>query len=127
MTKKLALFTLVLGALLIIAAQCGGGGPTAGETIFTKNGCIACHTPEDDGSESIGPSLVGIADQAKNTIQTTDYGGTATTVQEYIYESINDPSTHLVEGYVDLMPKAYQLTISADDKEILVNYLVTLK
>jgi hypothetical protein len=47
--------------------------------------------------------------------------------EEYIRQSILDPSAHLVEGYQDLMPKAYSQTLNPEQLNDLVAFLLAQK
>lgn len=67
-------------------------------SAFQKGGCAACHAipgvPNAVGA--IGPDLTNIGEVAAERIGADDYSGTATTAEEYIRESIEDPSAFVV-------------------------------
>jgi cytochrome c oxidase subunit 2 len=77
----------------------------------TSVACGACHTLSDAGTQSsTGPDL----DQSL-----------AGKDAAYINESIVEPDAVVAEGFAaGLMPKDYGQTLSADELEALVNYLV---
>lgn len=113
----------------------GGSSPVAkGEQIYrnASPACVACHSIEP-GVDGAGPSLSGIADHATGILASDDYDGDATNVKEYILESIVDPSAYLVAGdryatgSMSLMPGTYGNTLTDEDLNNLVEYLITLK
>ena len=102
-----------------------------GEALFrsTPPGCFTCHSIAA-GVELAGPSLANMADLAAQRINSDEYQGNATTVEEYIRESIVDPSAYLVPGPIysangqSFMPKQ---ELSEEQIDQLVAYLITLK
>lgn len=109
----------------------------AGKKVLITMGCVGCHTidtiPEALGI--IGPNLTHIATRAASTITTDLYKSTgkATTVREYLQESVFSPSTYLslvcptgpCPDFV--MPRDFKTRISADDLPALLDLLSTLK
>ena len=99
-------------------APTGGGEPTArpaggdaanGESLFTSQGCSACHST---GSNTvIGPGLAGIGDRGDDA---------------YIRDSITDPNAVLVDGFPAVMPETFG-SLPESDLEDLVAYLKTLR
>lgn len=88
------------------------GDATRGATLFNSQGCAGCHST---GSNAlVGPGLGGIKEKA------AALGG-----DEYLVESIKDPSAVIVEGYTPIM----QSFANLDDQAIadLVAYLNTLE
>lgn len=85
------------------------GGPTG-------TACSTCHTL--DGTTLVGPSFQGIADRAGDRVS-------GMTAEEYIHQSIVDPSAHIVEGYDDLMPAIYGQQLSDEQVNELVAFLMT--
>lgn len=127
--KSVRLALTMLGLLLILTA-CGGGAaggtsplgdPQAGRAIFETGGvsqipCAACHTL--DGTPLVGPSLQGISERAGTRIP-------GLSAEEYLRQSITDPSAYLVEGFDDLMNKDYGEKLSEDDINNLIAFLMT--
>lgn len=120
---------LVVVLLSLVAAACSSSEtsdipPTlepqalAGQQVFTLY-CASCHATQPD-MKIVGPSLYGIA-----TIAGTRVPGQDATA--YITESILDPGAHVIEGYQDLMPNTFGKTLSGDDLDALLAYLLTLK
>ena len=91
-----------------------------GEQLYTKNGCVACHSI--DGSDGIAPSWKALFG-AKRAF--TD-GTSAVADENYIKESILYPTEKLVTGYGPIMPSYKGLL---DDKDItaIIEYIKTLK
>ncbi|MFB6262833.1 MAG: c-type cytochrome, partial [Bradymonadaceae bacterium] len=81
-------------------ATSSGQGPVArGRALFQDPdiACNSCHSTAK-GVKKVGPSLAGLPKRAKETIQESDYSGSATTAREYIEESIVDPNAYIVPG-----------------------------
>jgi nitric oxide reductase subunit C len=105
-----------------------------GEVLFreTPPGCTACHSTAP-GVTLAGPSLAQIARRAEQLIAGADYAGSATTAEAYIRESIVNPSAYIVENPAfqsagqSLMPANYGETLTQEQIEHLVAYLVTLR
>ncbi|MGA9120066.1 MAG: cytochrome c oxidase subunit II [Bacteroidota bacterium] len=91
---------------------------SAGEQVFKKYGCAACH--KDVGSTR-GPSLMGLPGSTVSLIE----GQTAVADREYLIESITDPGAKVVAGYKPIMP-TYRTTLSPEQLNELVEYLLTL-
>ena len=91
----------------------GGGGGETGEQIFSSAGCGGCHAFTPAGTDAqVGPSL----DQL-------DPGGAQ--LEEFVRESIVDPNAVLAGGYQpDVMPNTYDKTLSEEQLDALVQYLV---
>ena len=96
------------------AAAPGSNEPAAsgpdignGKDKFKGLGCAGCHTTGSD--KLVGPGLAGISARG----------------DEYIRESIVDPSAVIVDGYNNLMPKSFA-SLKESDLEDLVGYLKTL-
>ncbi len=86
--------------------------------LLEAKDCMTCHSI--DGSEGIGPTLKGV--YGRKTKLTN--GSTITADDVYLRDSIVNPSTTVVAGFDDVMPKP-ELT----DEEVhqIVEYLKTLK
>lgn len=87
-----------------------------GERVFRAQGCTGCHSV--DGTSGIGPSL---KDLYGSEVRFTD--GTSTIADEdYIVESIINPSARITAGYRDQMP-TYQGVLSTAEINGLVAYI----
>lgn len=95
------------------------------EVIFTRAGCPVCHTiPGVTGANGkVGPPLIlGRTGEAR--LKDPSYHGSATTIAEYIAESIMDPGAFVVSGYPSAtMPTWYGTKLSALALEKIVSYL----
>jgi len=116
----------VLGVLLALTA-CGGtgaaeGNVARGQELYTTGGatglpCASCHTL--DGSNLVGPSFQGIATRAAGRIADMP-------AEDYLRASIVSPSTYITPGYTNVMPAVYGETLSEEDIDALVAFLMTL-
>lgn len=100
----------------------GGGAALtpleAGAALFSRMGCAACH---DAGNLSRGPKLQGIFGS-----EVTLRGGDKITVdEEYLRESILNPTAKIVNGYAPLMP-TFAAQLKDDDVLNLIAYLKSL-
>lgn len=92
----------------------------AGEYYFNRLGCTQCHSV--DGTRRVGPSMQGIWGE---TVQFTD--GSSTVVDEnYIRESILDPSARVVAGYPDQM-SPYQGIVTDEQIDVIIEYIKSLE
>lgn len=127
--KQLKTAVLLVGLLLL--AACGGqandepeavvsGDPVTadGEAVFKKN-CAACHAVSAE-TIIVGPSLAGIASRAETRVE-----GLSTA--EYIQFSILRPGDYVVDGFSELMPTNFGTTLSGEELDALVAYLMTLE
>lgn len=92
-----------------------------GAAVFEANGCYACHSL--DGSEKIGPSLLGIWNEQQ---QLSD-GSLVVADRDYVHESILYPQAKLVAGFTDAAMPSYLDLINDNDLEALIDYLETLR
>lgn len=94
-----------------------------GQVVFasTTAGCTACHTISGISTGNIGPVLDGLADRAGTTVE-------GLSAEEYIRQSILDPSAHVVAGYADgIMPQNFGEKLTEEQINDLVAFLLTLK
>ncbi len=126
--------TLVLGSFTVLGIKHlpGGGaggsdGPALaadhpvelGKTLFTKNGCNACHQPTDS---TIAPSLYGIYGGERPLVS----GETVVADEAYLKESILHSRAKIVEGYAASMP-GYESVFSEEEVSHLIAYLQSLE
>jgi len=98
-------------------ASAGLGEAKTGEQIFTAAGCAGCHTFGPAGSSgTIGPSLDELKTQAGNI----EPGKSA---EEYVKESIEDPSAFIVKGYSNVMPQ-FKGKLTDQQIQALVQYIL---
>lgn len=124
------------------AAPAGGapaGGPVPGapvvtgdepvNEIFTKALCFACHNiPGIPGAVgAVGPKLVEKTN-APLRLKDPAYKGKATSVREYIMESIITPSAYLVKPFPDkIMPQDFGKKLNAAALNKIIDYLSQLE
>jgi nitric oxide reductase subunit C len=106
-----------------------------GEFIFrsTPPACFSCHSTSP-GVILAGPSVANMATRAGEVLEDPAYEGSATTPEEFVRESILEPSAYLHPGSPtfsamgqSVMPGNYGETLSAEEVEYLVAYLMTLR
>jgi mono/diheme cytochrome c family protein len=90
----------------------------AGEKLFQELGCIGCHRPDGKG---VGPALSGVFGRPM-----TDPGCGALTVdEEYVRESILNPSATVVAGFAPVMP-TFAGQVTEEQLQALVAYVKSL-
>ena len=105
-----------------------------GQALFgaTPPACFACHSISP-GVNLAGPSLAGIGTRAAATVADPGYKGKAKNAEQYIRESIVEPSAHLVPGPTysangrSFMPDNFGKELTPQQIDQLVAYLATLK
>jgi nitric oxide reductase subunit C len=133
---------LVSGAAIPGTANLGEPAPTAasdepvalGQALFRKTppGCFACHSTAR-GVNLVGPSLADIRTVAAQRTEDPSYQGRATDAPGYIRESILDPNAYVLTGPTyssggrSLMPTGLDASLTAEQVDQLVAYLMTLK
>ena len=79
--------------------------------------CSSCHTT--DGGPHVGPSLQGIFAISAERIE-------GVSASDYLYRSLRDPASYVVDGFSNLMPVFDDSEISPDDLLDLIAYLQEL-
>jgi cytochrome c551/c552 len=97
------------------AGSSAAGDAAAGEALFTDNGCSGCH---QENADQPGPSRTGMGERAATRIEGME-------AADYLHQSIVDPHAFLVEGYGPIMPDTYSESLSEDDINNIVAYLLT--
>jgi cytochrome c oxidase subunit 2 len=90
-----------------------------GEKLFADLSCSTCHRAESD---SRGPSLIGLSG---STVALSN-GATAVADDNYLRESIMNPSARTVRGFQPIMPP-YQGMVSEEHLMQLIAYIKTLR
>ncbi len=94
--------------------------PELGKKLYTKLGCVACHST--DGSIKLAPSFKGIYGKKEELND-----GTFVTVNDdYIRQSILTPQKQVAKGYPPIMP-TFQGRVSERDISGLVAFIKSLK
>jgi cytochrome c2 len=125
--QSLAVVRPTVTALAATAAAGAGPAGAAGGPVQLPVACAACHTiAGTSAAGKVCPDLTHIATVAAERIASADYTGSATTVAEYIHESIVDPNAFIVPGAAyqaagnSLMPAAVGGALSPNDLDALV-------
>jgi nitrite reductase (NO-forming)/hydroxylamine reductase len=103
-------------------------------TVLVKGGCGGCHViPGVPGAEgAIGPNLSEVGEVAQGYLQSGEYSGEATSVEEFIYESLVTPNAfiptdcpggHCQEG---LMPPNFSDLLSEQELRAITSFLASL-
>ena len=136
------LVLLLFVSLFISACASSGADEAAGSAAgnqtavaaLQKGGCTACHViPGVPGAVgNIGPDLSEMRTVAEEYIQSDAYTGHATTVDEYVRESILEPDIFIVPECPNgpcqpgQMPENLADLITDGELEAIVQYLATL-
>jgi cytochrome c oxidase subunit 2 len=99
------------------------GGPTAplqetGKQLFSSLGCSTCHRFDVQGR---GPNLQGVY----NKPVLLEDGRTVTADENYVRESILNPTAKIVSGFKPVMP-TFQGIVSDEQLNALVAYVKSL-
>jgi len=98
-------------------ASAGLAQAKTGEQIFTAAGCAGCHTFSPAGSSgTIGPNLDQLKTQAGKLVP-------GKSADEYIRESIEDPSAYIVKGFPNAMP-SFKGRLTDQLIKALIDYLL---
>jgi mono/diheme cytochrome c family protein len=84
----------------------------AGMQIYLAQ-CASCHGAQ----EGVGPSLADMKDVAASRVE-------GKSAEEYLRESILDPSAYVVPGYEDIMPKTFGEQLTVSDVDSLVQFIM---
>ena len=94
-----------------------GDPVTMGRSVFIRLGCGSCHTLGDAGAGGqLGPPLDGEGGRAGSRVP-----GLA--AEEYVRQSVVDPMSFIVNGYLDVMPE-YGDRVTDAELSALVEYLL---
>jgi mono/diheme cytochrome c family protein len=116
--------------VVCLVTACGGGAEAVAEQAtlspqeeegkrqFSLH-CASCHSTEPD-IVIVGPSLKGLPGRAATRNPNL-------TVQEYIITSILRPDEYIVDGFDNLMPATLGKTLTGEDMDAVVAYLLTLE
>lgn len=100
----------------------GGGSDEVsaelGEQLYTQNACQTCHST--DGTRLVGPTFQGLFGSER----TFQDGSTTTADEEYLTESIRQPSAQIVEGFQNAMVP-YDF-LSENEVQSLIEFIKSL-
>lgn len=105
------------------------GDPNNGEILAESFACTTCHIAAPTGPYWLASDTeTAIGERSEARLSQPDYTGGASTPEEYLFESIANPSLYLVNGFADgVMPNNYSSTLTEQDIADLIAYLLTLK
>jgi cytochrome c oxidase subunit 2 len=92
----------------------------AGKLVYQKRGCAQCHSV--DGSPGIAPTFKGLIGSQR----LFQDGSTLTADENYVRQSILQPSSQVVVGFDPVMP-TFQGRVKNEEIDVLITYLKTLK
>lgn len=104
-------------------------GEESVEEIFRKALCTACHVIPGipDATGTIGPALT-LKSTAPIRLKDPKYSGKATTMREYITESILHPHKYVPDGYPDhVMPANVGTKLDGLAIDKMVDYLAEVE
>jgi nitric oxide reductase subunit C len=128
MVRKFA--ALFIANVLLLVACGGSAAPEAnqepvlseqethGQQLFSQY-CAACHSTVGD-AVIVGPAMAGVATRAETRVANLG-------AHDYLVESVLDPSAYLVPGFDDLMPKTWGKTLTGEELDALVAFMLTLR
>ncbi len=96
----------------------GGASVAAGKIVFASSGCATCHTFQPaNASGTFGPNL--------DTAPTADAQADGKSLDDFIKESIVDPSAYIAKGYPDGMPKTFKSSLTPTQIDNLVAFIAS--
>lgn len=113
---------------LILVPACGGEEPNnalvvRGQDLARQYGCVSCHTA--DGSKSVGPTWRGLYG---SKVELQD-GTTVLADDEYLRESILQPSSKTVKGFPEGRMESVIRSSSVPEEDLLalIAYIKSLR
>lgn len=92
-----------------------------GRKWYTTYGCNACHSL--DGTPGVGPSWQGIYGAQHKMAD----GATVLVDDAYLYQSIRNPASQIVEGYNNLMPANIAEKMTDQQVDDIIRLIESLK
>ncbi len=103
-------------------------GDTAerGEFIYKSYGaCFGCHSL--DGTKKVGPSFKGLFGRKENVRLPDGSVKQVDVDDDYLIESITNPSAKIVEGYLPQMPLRPDINADPNKVKALINFIKSVK
>lgn len=91
-----------------------------GQLLWRRHGCQGCHS--EDGTAKTGPSFKGIWGEEHELVR----GSPVTVDEDYVRESVLDPSAKVRKGYKDQM-NSYKGSLSDDEIHDLIEFIKSLR
>lgn len=98
-------------------AEPAAGNAARGQTLFSQQGCVACHSPAE--AAIVGPGMKGVAVRAGSRVP-------GLSARDYLSQSIREPASFVVPGFNNLMPSIFA-SLPQEDIDDLIAYLESLK
>lgn len=92
-----------------------------GKKLYQNKACATCHSL--DGAKSVGPTYKGLWGSKREF----EDGGSATADENYIRESILNPTAHTVKGYPAGQMPVFAGQLTDDQINQLIEFIKTLK
>lgn len=97
------------------------GDAVRGETLYNENingapSCATCHLLSEE--TLVGGGFAGYAEIAGSRVE-------GQSAEEYTYNAIMRPASHLVDGYSNLMYTEYSTKLAEQDVADLIAFLLT--
>lgn len=124
-----------------ITIELPAGDAARGEALATSAGCVACHVGPAAGvvapawKSAESKTGAGVATDAEARWTAEGYSGTATSTDQYLFESIVNPNAYIVPpteggtwpaGGPSVMPGNYGTTLLKQDMADIIAYLKTV-
>jgi mono/diheme cytochrome c family protein len=104
------------GDFTAIVNELPPGNAEAGAKLYTSLGCAGCHSLKKD-ERLVGPTFYNVYDVAGTRVPGLG-------AKEYLYQSIVDPNTHVVDTYQpNLMPQTFASQLSPQQMADLLAWL----
>ncbi|MBI2027158.1 MAG: cytochrome c oxidase subunit II [Deltaproteobacteria bacterium] len=87
-----------------------------GKKVFEQKGCNACHSV--DGAKGVGPSFLHSFGEKTSFAD----GSSVTFDENYIQESLMEPSAKVVKGFTPVMP-TFKGQLQTEDVNALISYI----
>jgi cytochrome c oxidase subunit 2 len=91
-----------------------------GQKVFEQYGCKACHSL--DGSQMVGPTFLG----SFGSTVTLEDGTTVVADEQYLYQSIVDPNSQIVQGFAPAMPQNFSEQLSDEQISDVIAFIKSL-
>lgn len=91
-----------------------------GKALAQSKGCVACHS--DDGSAKVGPSYKGIFG---HDVELAD-GSKVKVDENYLRESIENPTAKIVKGFAPSMP-TFKGLLKEEELGAIISYIKSLR
>jgi cytochrome c oxidase subunit 2 len=93
-----------------------------GKAQFAAKGCVACHSPDGSAKANLGPTLKGVYGNYVELVS----GTKVMADDNYIRESIENPTAKIVKGFNPVMP-TFKGQVSETEMNALIAYIKSLK